>query len=191
MSLSFFLLLIFSYLLGAVPFGLLWGRVFADVDIREFGSGNIGATNMNRVLGRKLGAATLASDILKAIVPVGMAQLFLHNDFQVACVGVAAVLGHCYPIYLKFKGGKGVASSFGIMLWIAPFSALVALVLWLLTYRFTKISSLSAIIATSCLPLVVFFEKSLDVALVVLVLCLLVVFRHRENIERLRQGKEK
>lgn len=185
------MLLIFSYLLGAVPFGLLWGRVFADVDIREFGSGNIGATNMNRVLGRKLGAATLASDILKAIVPVGMAQLFLQNDFQVACVGVAAVLGHCYPIYLKFMGGKGVASSFGIMLWIAPFSALVALALWLLTYRFTKISSLSAIIATSCLPLVVFFEKSSDVALVVLVLCLLVVFRHRENIERLRQGKEK
>lgn len=190
MSLTLFLLLIFAYLLGGVPFGLLWGRIFADVDIRQFGSGNIGATNVNRILGRKLGAATLLSDVLKAVLAVGLAKLFLETDFETSLVGLAVVIGHCYPIYLKFNGGKGVASSFGVVLMIAPLTAVVALVVWLLVYRLSRTSALGALVSGVAVPLLSLFEKNWNfpVAACFGFIVLIIFVRHKENISRMRQG---
>src|SRR4051812_3810986 len=112
----FWLLIFFAYCLGGVPFGLLLGRIFADVDVREMGSGNIGATNVNRVLGRKLGAATLLCDVLKGVFCVLLGRFLLYNDtVDAAWIGFAAFMGHCFPIYLKFQGGKGVATMYGIV----------------------------------------------------------------------------
>lgn len=192
MSLSFFLLILFAYFLGGVPFGLLWGRIFADVDIRQFGSGNIGATNVNRILGRKLGAATLLSDVLKAVVSVALAKLLLDSDLEACIVGLAAVIGHCYPIYLKFKGGKGVATSFGVVLMIAPLSGLAALGLWLLIYRLSKISALGALVSSAFIPVFSLIETSwnIGVSLCFVVLAIIVFIRHKENIERMRRGAE-
>lgn len=188
-SLSFVLLLVFAYLLGAVPFGLLWGRIFADVDIRDFGSGNIGATNMNRILGKKLGAATLASDILKAVFVVVLAELFLRDKLQASLVGFAAIVGHCYPIYLKFKGGKGVATTFGTILVISPVTALVAAVIWIIVFRISKISALSALVAAIVIPFLLYFEQGLKVAEVFLLVVVLIFIRHKSNIQRIREGK--
>lgn len=190
MSLSLFLLILFSYALGSVPFGLLLGRLFADVDIRNLGSGNIGATNINRILGKKLGAATLLCDVGKAVFPVFLAQAFFQSDFISSCVGAAAILGHCFPIYLKMKGGKGVASTFGVVLMVSPYAALVLLVSWFLAYRFSKISAVGALVATAIMPVAVFFETGIYSALVFSFIAVLIVWRHKENIERLRSGTE-
>jgi len=187
---TFTLLVIFSYFLGAVPFGLLLGRTFADVDVRSMGSGNIGATNVNRVLGRKLGAATLLCDILKALIPSLIARVFLKDDFHVAMVGLAAVVGHCFPIYLGFKGGKGVATAFGSFLVMAPFSAVVAILVWVIAFRISKISAMGALTAAGVIPILIYFEKSGSVALVSAAISFIVIVRHRENIERLRKGAE-
>jgi len=189
-SLSFLLLMLMSYFVGAIPFGLLWGRIFADIDIRKHGSGNIGATNMNRILGRKLGAATLASDLLKAGAMVFLAGLIL-QDLVLSCwVGFAAVLGHCYPVYLGFRGGKGVATSFGALLAISWVAGLIALAVWLLTYRLSKISALGAIVSSACIPAVLYFEKGLKPAFVFFLIAVVIVMRHRENIDRMWRGKE-
>ena len=189
-SIAFVALMIFAYFLGGIPFGLLYGRLFADVDIRSMGSGNIGATNVNRILGRKLGAATLLSDVLKAVGATLLAALLLNNPTQVAFVGFMTVLGHCFPIYLKFQGGKGVATAFGMAIVVAPFTALISLVIWLVTFRLSKLSSLGALVSALFMPFLVYVEKDLERALVFLLMVALIVLRHRENIDRLRKGKE-
>jgi glycerol-3-phosphate acyltransferase PlsY len=183
-------LIFFAYFLGAVPFGLLLGRIFADVDVRSLGSGNIGATNVNRVLGRKLGAATLLCDVVKALLPTLLARLFLGSELDVALVGLAAVVGHCFPIYLGFKGGKGVATAFGVILILAPVSAALAIMVWILAFRLSKISAMGALCAAAVIPVAVFFERSISIALVCLAISAVVIFRHRENIERIRKGAE-
>lgn len=192
MSLSFFLLLMFAYLLGGVPFGLLWGRIFADIDVRDFGSGNIGATNVNRILGRKLGAATLLSDVLKSVLCVFLAKTFGMSIFETALVGLAAVLGHCYPIYLRFRGGKGVATALGACLLITPIAAFVAVATWLFVFRMSRISALSALIAALILLLAALVETqwSISVGSVYLIMVVIILIRHKDNIQRMRKGVE-
>lgn len=185
---TFVLLLIFSYLLGGVPFGLLLGRFFADVDIREYGSGNIGATNMNRVLGRKLGAATLLCDVSKAALPVLLAKLFSYPDLHASLVGLAAILGHCFPIYLKFRGGKGVATTFGVVLCISPIVGLISLGIWLIAYRVSRISAVGALSSSLLIPVLFYLFKGWKTALVFFVVSLIIFFRHQENIKQLRKG---
>jgi len=107
-------LIILSYLLGAVPFGLMFSKLFSDVDVRTIGSGNIGATNVLRAAGKKAAVLTLLADALKGLIPVLVVNTILQNDAVTALSGAAAVLGHVFPIYLKFKGGKGVATSYGV-----------------------------------------------------------------------------
>ncbi|MGA0163150.1 MAG: glycerol-3-phosphate 1-O-acyltransferase PlsY [Bdellovibrionota bacterium] len=192
MSLSFFLLLMFAYLLGGVPFGLLWGRIFADIDVRDFGSGNIGATNVNRILGRKLGAATLLSDVLKSVLCVFLAKTFGMSIFEMALVGLAAVVGHCYPIYLRFRGGKGVATALGACLLITPIAAFVAVATWLFVFRMSRISALSALIAALILLLAALVEThwSISVGSVYLIMVIIILIRHKDNIQRMRKGVE-
>lgn len=185
------LLLAFAYFLGAIPFGLLFGRLFADVDVREFGSKNIGATNVNRVLGRKLGAATLAADVLKGILPIVLGMLMGLSDYQVLWVGVVAFIGHIFPIYLKFKGGKGVATAFGVILLTSPWVGLIGLVIWLLVVRISKVSALGALVASLSIPISSFLiVPDRRFALVYLLMVAMVIYRHKENIQRLRSGKE-
>lgn len=184
------LLVIFAYFLGAVPFGLLLGRLFADVDVRQMGSGNIGATNVNRVLGRKLGAATLLCDVLKVVVPTLLGRLFLDSIFDVAVVGAVGILGHCFPVFLRFKGGKGVASAFGALLVVAPISALLAMGVWLISFRISRVSAAGALAASAAIPIFVFFEINISVALIFLAISILIFIRHRENIIRMKKGEE-
>lgn len=190
MSLTFVLLVVFAYLMGSIPFGLLFGRIFADTDVRAYGSKNIGATNVNRILGRKLGAATLLSDILKSLLVVSFAYLLLRDQFLASLVGLAAVVGHCFPVFLKFQGGKGVATAFGAIFVISPWTAVVAMAVWLIVVRLSKISALGALLGGLTIPVGTFFDNGLGVSLVFLGVYLLLVYQHKENIERLRKGEE-
>jgi acyl phosphate:glycerol-3-phosphate acyltransferase len=188
---------LFAYLLGAVPFGLLFGRLFSGVDIRNTGSGNIGATNVLRAAGKKAAFLTLFADILKGLLPVLIVKALFHDDVMTVLAGAAAVLGHNFPVYLGFKGGKGVATSFGVVLGIAPWTGLACLLAWLAAAALWKFSSLSALIAFALYPAVTFLSASFasfppprPYRLLSLFIFGMIYYRHRENIKRLLSGAE-
>lgn len=186
------LALVAAYLIGAIPFGVVLTRLAGVGDVRASGSGNIGATNVYRTFGRRLGLLTLAMDALKGLVPVLLAGSLLDfSTTQVAMVAAAAFLGHCYPVYLGFKGGKGVATALGIYLVLSPWSVLTALALFaaiLWRWRFVSLASVSA---AAAIPLLVgLFERSWPLVLATLFISVMVIVRHRANIERLRNGTE-
>lgn len=190
-----FLLLVFllaAYLIGAIPGGIVLTRLVGSEDIRQAGSGNIGATNVYRVAGRKLGVATLVLDALKGVLPVGAAlAVFPESLGSVALVAAATFLGHLYPIYIGFKGGKGVATALGIFLVLSPKSVLVALLLFVLLVWKWRYISLGSVCAAAVAPLLVFyFERSTPLFLVTLFIGGMVILRHRANIERLIAGTE-
>ena len=189
---SLLLALVAAYLIGAIPFGVVLTRLTGVGDVRAGGSGNIGATNVYCTFGRRLGLLTLICDALKGLVPVLAAGSLL--DFttaQVALVATAAFLGHCYPVYLGFKGGKGVATALGIYLVLSPLSVLGALLLFagiLWRWRYVSLASVSAAAATPLL--VAALERSWPLVLTTLFISAMVILRHRANIERLRNGTE-
>ena len=183
---------IVAYLIGAIPTGVVLTRLTGAADIRSAGSGNIGATNVYRVAGKKLGILTLAGDTLKGVLPVLVARAWLQFDpTGVALVAVTAFLGHCYPIYLGFKGGKGVATALGIFLVISPLSVLIAFAVFALLLWKWRYVSLGSITAAAVVPLLVLlFEKDTSLFSASLVIGGMVVFRHRANIDRLIRGNE-
>jgi glycerol-3-phosphate acyltransferase PlsY len=184
------LFLICAYLLGSVPTGLLLARAFG-VNIREAGSGNIGATNVYRTMGRKVGILTLVGDCLKGLVPVLAAKWLGLPDLWVAAIGLAAFLGHVYTIFLGFKGGKGVATALGVFLGTSPLSVLCALALFaLVLYRWRYVSAASIAAAALIPAFVTLIEGKPELIAMSLVIAALVIFRHRENIARLRAGTE-
>jgi len=180
-------LLLLSYLLGSVPFGLLLAKIFASTDIRAFGSKNIGATNVNRVLGKKLGIATFLLDASKGVVLILLAKHCFHLDFtKLVAIAVAAVLGHIFSVYLKFSGGKGVATFLACTVALQPFLGLVGLLLWLVIYMIFKISSVAGISACLLVGLLAgLFGFNLGQHLLWLALSLLIVAKHWQNICRL------
>jgi len=184
------LLLIGAYLLGSVPTGLLLAKALG-VNIRESGSGNIGATNVYRTIGRKLGIITLIGDCLKGLIPVLLAKSLGLPDVWVAAIGLAALLGHVFTIFLGFKGGKGVATALGVFLGTSPLSVLAALVIFavvLYTWRFV---SLASIVAAALIPALVWFtDGKQETVLMAVAIAAVVIFRHQENISRLRAGTE-
>jgi acyl phosphate:glycerol-3-phosphate acyltransferase len=185
--------IILSYLLGAVPFGLLFSKLFSDVDVRTIGSGNIGATNVLRAAGKNAAVLTLLADGLKGVIPVLVVHRVFQNDAVTALSGAAAVLGHVFPVYLKFKGGKGVATSYGVVLAVAPWTGIVCLVVWALVAFIWRYSSLSALISFACYPLLTFFSgspPSQPYGLLSLFMFGMIYYRHRENIKRLLAGTE-
>jgi glycerol-3-phosphate acyltransferase PlsY len=185
--------IILSYLLGAVPFGLLFSKLFSDVDVRTIGSGNIGATNVLRAAGKTAAVLTLLADALKGLLPVLVVKTVFQDDAVAALSGAAAVLGHVFPLYLKFKGGKGVATSYGVVLAVAPWTGLVCLVVWGLVAFVWRYSSLSALISFACYPLLTFFgasNPSKPYGLLSLFIFCMIYYRHRENIRRLLSGAE-
>ncbi len=182
-----------SYLLGAVPFGLMFSKLFSDVDVRTVGSGNIGATNVLRAAGKKAAVLTLLADVLKSLIPVLLVKSFFHDDTATVLSGAAAVLGHNFPIYLNFKGGKGVATSFGVVLAVAPLTGLLCLLIWALAAYIWGYSSLAALISFAFYLGVTFFAispLSNNYGLLSLFIFGMIYYRHRENIKRLLAGTE-
>ena len=179
-----------AYLLGSIPTGLLLGRALG-VDIRAAGSGNIGATNVYRTMGRKLGIITLLCDCLKGLIPVLAAKYLGFPLPWVAAVGLAAFLGHVYTIFLRFKGGKGVATALGVFIGVSPVSVLAALaifsfVLW--QWRYVSLASIAAAVA---IPVVVaLVEQKAYFTYMAVVIATIVIHKHRENIRRLKAGTE-
>lgn len=203
-----------AYLLGAVPFGLLLGKM-AGMDVRREGSGNIGATNVGRLLGKKLGVATLLADLLKGVLPMMLASWLLAGDgnrsLVVALCGTAAFIGHLFPLYLGFRGGKGVATALGVFLYLTPLAALGAMavfVLVLLNWGYVALASLSAALLMPGLVWLLYSEPGgvepemvellgaawaeawLETGMA-LFFALLIWLRHRDNIVRLWRGEEK
>ncbi len=189
---TLFFLLLGAYLIGAVPTGIILTKLTGGEDIRKVGSGNIGATNVYRTAGRKLGLITLIGDCLKGIIPLLVAiHLFKVSETELALIALAAFIGHCYPVYLGFKGGKGVATALGIFLLLSPQSILCALALFALILWRRRYISLASISAAALVPfLVLLFERSLPLFSATLLISAIVIWRHRENIDRLLAGTE-
>ena len=184
------LLTISSYLLGSVPSGFIIGAL-SGVDVRNAGSGNIGATNVARLLGKRLGLLTLVADVAKGFVPVLLAEKLGMSDVGIALVAMAAFLGHLYPLFLRFQGGKGVATAFGALLGVAPPATLVLLVVFGIAVLFCRIVSVGSIAAALAAP---FALWALDYSAVLVLMSAflggMIVLRHRENIKRLLDGTE-
>jgi glycerol-3-phosphate acyltransferase PlsY len=191
-----FLLVVVGYLSGSVPYGLVLARIFLGVDVRTVGSGNIGGTNVARV-DRRLGVATIVLDILKAIVPLVVARRLLEGapagDLWVMGVAIAAFAGHLYPVWLGFRGGKGVASAFGVYLVLAPWLALAGVATWGATALLTRMSSLGSLLGTLVCVAGMIATRGLGSPLTwsAIVVGGLIFVRHRENIRRILSGEEK
>ncbi len=182
------LLLVAGYLLGSVPFGLLLTRLFGAGDLRQIGSGNIGATNVLRTGRKGLAVATLLLDLLKGSAAVWLAYLVSPTDAPLA--GAAAVLGHLYPLWLGFKGGKGVATLMGVVAALSWPIGLVYAGVWVGTLLFLRFSSLGGMLAAVSVPVSAFLVGRPDVLPLGAVLAALVLWRHRDNIQRLMAGTE-
>ena len=191
MFLLYLLLIIASYFIGAIPTGVVLARAFSGKDIRQEGSGNIGATNVTRVLGKKLGALTLVGDLLKGFLPVCVGS-YLVSSLNVVCLmGCAAFLGHLFPVYLKFKGGKGVATALGVFLYFAPLVILIVVVVFIAVVGISRYVSLGSLIAAASMPLLlVIIGSPKPVVLLSMAFALLIFIKHKANIQRLLNGTE-
>ena len=201
-----FLIFIICYLIGSIPFGLILTKLFDNNDLRNIGSGNIGATNVLRTGNKTLALLTLILDLSKSFIPLFIFfQLYPHpiiNDFfnliivdkifLILVFGYFFVLGHCFPIWLKFKGGKGIATSLGVILSIDIFIGLCLLTIWILVFLIFKISSLSALISSTSFPILIFFKyEKVNLLYLSILLTIFVFFTHRTNIVRLLKKEEK
>jgi len=180
--------LIFGYLLGSIPFGLIFTRMAGLGDVRKIGSGNIGATNVLRTGRKGLAAATLLGDALKGTVAVLVAAQWGPQFATVAALG--AFLGHLFPVWLKFKGGKGVATFIGVLVGLKPLAALIFCLIWLGVAFASKYSSLSALIASAATPVVLWLLGEPGMAGVAIILVALLWWKHSQNISRLLAGTE-
>ncbi|MBI2988323.1 MAG: glycerol-3-phosphate 1-O-acyltransferase PlsY [Deltaproteobacteria bacterium] len=183
-------MVIFAYLLGSIPTGFVLGYL-SGVDVRQAGSGNVGATNVARVVGRRQGLITLLADVAKGFVPVFL-SFYLGLYLTIGCVvALAAFLGHLYPVFLRFRGGKGVATALGIFLSLAPMATMVIVFVFAFVAMVSRMVSLASLIAALFAPLALwFFAYPPILVWLSLLIGLLVILRHRENMERLISGAE-
>ena len=191
------ILVLAGYLLGSIPFGLIFAKILGGTDVREHGSGNIGATNVSRVVGPLAGILTLLLDVAKGAAAVWLAaRISDHAAITMTLVGVAALLGHCFPVWLKFKGGKGVATALGVYLALCPSAALAALVLFILVVAFWRYVSLGSLAAAASMPLLIYFlwapghAPPLVLSLGTLFAAVLIFYKHDANLQRLVDGTE-
>ena len=184
---DYLIVIIISYFLGSIPFGLILTKLFLKKDIREIGSGNIGATNVLRSGSKLIGYLTLVLDILKAIIPVIYIK-FNHPEL-IFVSSLSVFLGHVFPLWLKFKGGKGVATYVGILFSINLIYGFILCISWLLTFFLSKYSSLSSLIASLIVPIYLYFVNGEQIIFYT-ILFVLIFYTHRENIKRLKNKEE-
>ena len=183
-----FLIGIISYLMGSVPFGFILTKIFLKKDIREIGSGNIGATNALRTGNKTIGYSTLVLDIFKAVAPVIYVKIFYQDFLYIA--SLCAFLGHVFPIWLKFKGGKGVATYVGILFAINIYFGIIFTISWFITFFISKYSSLSSLIGAASIPIYLLVLTQFDQGIFFTIMFVLIFFTHRENIKRLKNKEE-
>ena len=183
-----FIIGIISYLMGSIPFGLILTKIFLKKDIREIGSGNIGATNALRTGNKLIGYSTLILDVLKAVIPV----LYIKTNFPDAVYisALCAFIGHVFPVWLKFKGGKGVATYVGILFSLNIIFGLVFGVFWLIIFFISKYSSLASLLGSLSIPVYILILEGLDNVFFYVIMFILIFFTHRENIKRLKNKEE-
>ena len=184
---EYLIIVLASYLLGSIPFGFILTKIFLKKDIRDIGSGNIGATNALRTGSKLLGYATLILDITKAILPVLYVK-FNYPDY-IYIAALSTFLGHVFPIWLKFKGGKGVATYVGILFSINLILGLVFIVSWAVTFLISKYSSLSSLMASLIVPIYLVIFDSYN-SIFFIIMFVLIFYTHRENVKRLKNKKE-
>ena len=184
---DYIIIIIISYLLGSIPFGLILTKIFLKKDIRDIGSGNIGATNALRSGNRLIGYSTLFLDIIKAILPVLYIKINHHDLVYISALSV--FLGHVFPLWLKFKGGKGVATFVGIIFSINIYYVLIFGITWILIFLISKYSSLASLVATLSIPIYLFFTNGNQVIFFG-IMFILIFYTHRENIKRLKNKEE-
>lgn len=183
------LLVVLSYLIGAIPFSYIFTRLFTGIDIREKGSGNVGSTNVLRTVGLKVALASFAGDVMKGVLAAWLGMHFGGYTLAAAC-SVAAVTGHCWPVFLKFRGGKGVATSAGIVLFLFP-QAVLLILIFIIIVALSRYVSFGSICVAALLPLLLFiFHKPLALLVMGFIMAALVIFQHRENIKRILNGTE-
>ncbi len=178
-----------SYLIGSIPFGLILTRMFGAGDLRSIGSGNIGATNVLRTGRKSLALATLLLDALKGAFPVWLAGTFFGPDMAIVA-GLGAIIGHCFPVWLKFNGGKGVATAAGVVLTLTPLAGLLALVVFLLVVALTRYVSLSSLLAAISTAPLAYVLGHVQAAELYLLVAVIIIIKHHENLRRLFAGKE-
>ncbi|MGB6369524.1 MAG: glycerol-3-phosphate 1-O-acyltransferase PlsY [Atribacterota bacterium] len=187
------LIIISCYLLGSIPFGYIVGKLFKKVDIRELGSGNIGATNAFRILGPSLASLVLIGDIGKGIFSIYLVQyLNIDNLLIIIIAGLAVICGHDWSLFLGFKGGKGIATTFGVVFALNPTISILALIIWgvvVITTRYVSLSSIFAVI--SIFIFTILFKQPYEYIIFSAIIMILGIFKHKENIERLKSKKER
>jgi len=196
-SVATVLLVLAGYLLGSIPFGLILAKVLGGKDVRQHGSGNIGATNVSRVAGPLAGILTLVLDAAKGAAAVWLAERFTdHRASAMIFAGLVALIGHCFPLWLWFRGGKGVATALGVFLALSPLAALAGFVLFLLVVLFWHYISLGSLAAAAAMPLLIYFlwapghAPPLVITLGTLFAAVLIFYKHASNLQRLVHGTE-
>ena len=183
-----FLIGIFSYLMGSIPFGFILTKVFLKKDLRKIGSGNIGATNALRTGNKSIGYLTLIFDVLKAVAPVVYVKIFYQDFLYIA--SLCAFLGHVFPIWLKFRGGKGVATYVGILFAINFYLGIIFTIVWFITFFISKYSSLSSLVGAASVPIYLLILTRFDQVIFFTIMFVLIFFTHKENIKRLKNKEE-
>ena len=183
-----FIIGIISYLMGSIPFGLILTKVFLKKDIREIGSGNIGATNALRTGNKLIGYSTLILDVLKAVIPVLYVKINFPDAVYISAL--CTFIGHVFPVWLKFKGGKGVATYVGILFSLNIIFGLVFGICWLIIFFISKYSSLSSLIGSLSIPVYILILEGLENVFFYVIMFILIFFTHRENIKRLKNKEE-
>ena len=183
-----FQIIFISYLMGSMPFGFLLAKLFLKIDIREIGSGNIGATNVLRTGNKFIGYGTLILDIVKAVIPVLISKFYFEEYIYISALAV--FIGHVFPIWLKFKGGKGVATYVGILFCINIYLGLVFIISWLIIFLFSKFSSLASILATLVVPVYTLFNNDFENKYFFVIMFILIFYTHKENVKRLINKEE-
>ena len=179
---------VISYLMGSIPFGFILTKIFLKKDIREIGSGNIGATNALRTGHKLIGYSTLLLDVIKAIIPVLYVKI--NHPELIYIASLCAFLGHVFPVWLKFKGGKGIATYVGILFTINILLGFIFCVSWLLIFLISKYSSLSSLIGSLTIPVYIFFNDQMSNTFFFGIMFVLIFYTHRENIKRLKNKEE-
>lgn len=194
---NLFLVLLLGYFIGSIPFALVIGKLFFQTDIRQHGSKNLGGGNAGRVLGKKAGLSVMAMDLLKVTFVVFLAMKLCGTEFSIACGSLAAAVGHCYPIFAHFRGGKAVATMygflFGLFLFVgySPLIFFLPLAVFLLVLYITKIIALGSIVSAFAAAIFVFLRyNSLPVSIALFIFALMILVRHRANLERVAKGVE-